>query len=290
MEKGSVSVIGQEGLFNFPQLGCVNLTHWQHDYWNANEVDNYGEAIGQNDWLNCAKRKEAAEQFQLVKKRQKVSWKRLHCQDELHRSMTYNKFTTLTPGEEGRSSTKFYQVSQETCAKRKVNTKRNIDMLVKVRESPVGGCAKNSSEAQPARRRVSIAIDSGAGDSVISPEHVPDHEVHESLESRRGENFQSATREPIPNLGDLRLPLYTSEGTVRGMVMKASPVTKPSGSVKKICQAGHTVVFDDEGSLIMNKNTGEVNWLREEDGNYTLDAWTPPPLQGSNKASFHCRP
>ena len=43
---------------------------------------------------------EAAEQFQLAKKGKKVSWKSLDCQDELHRSVTYNKFTTLTPGEE----------------------------------------------------------------------------------------------------------------------------------------------------------------------------------------------
>ena len=111
---------------------------------------------------------------------------------------------------------------------------------MKVRESPVGGCAKNSSDAQPAWRRVSIATDNG------EPEHVPDHKVHESVESRRGENFQSATGEPIPSLGDLRLPLYMREGTVRGMVMRASPVTKPLGFVKKICQACHTVVFDDE--------------------------------------------
>ena len=34
------------------------------------------------------------------KKGKKVCWKRLDCQDELHRSMTYNKFTTLTPGKE----------------------------------------------------------------------------------------------------------------------------------------------------------------------------------------------
>ena len=54
---------------------------------------------------------------------------------------------------------------------------------------------------------MSIAIDSGACDSVISPEHVPDHEVLESVESQRGENFQSAFGVPIPNLGDLRLPL-----------------------------------------------------------------------------------
>ena len=80
------------------------------------------------------------------------------------------------------------------------------------------------------------------------------------------------------------------EGTVRGMVVKASPMTKPLGSVKKICQAGHTVDFDHEGSFITNKNTGEVIWLREEDGNYMLDAWLPTPQQGSNKTSFHQRP
>ena len=38
-----------------------------------------------------------------------------------------------------------------------------------------------------------------ACDNVTSPEHVPDHEVHESLESQRVENFQPATGEPIPH-------------------------------------------------------------------------------------------
>ena len=178
---------------------------------------------------------------------------------------------------------------QETSAKRKVNTKKNIDMLVKFRESPVGCSARNSSDAQLAWRRVSIAIDSGACDRAISPENVPYHEVHYSVESRRGEYFQTASGEPTPNLGYLQLPLYMREGTIRSMVMKASLVTKPVGSVKKICQAGHTVVFNDEGSYIMKKNIEEVNWLREEDGNCRLDAWIPPPQQGSNKTSFHRR-
>ena len=40
--------------------------------------------------------------------------------------------------------------------------------------------------------------------------------------------------------------------------------------------AGHAVVFDEEGSYILNKGTGEINWLREENGNYMLDAWVPP--------------
>ena len=210
-----------------------------------------------------------------MKKRKKDSWKRLDCQDQLHKSMTFNKFATLTLGEEqdfdedirrigGNCSFALNTAVQETCAKKEVITKENIDMLVKVRESLVGGCAKNSSD-------MSFAIDSGACDSVISPEHVFDHEVHESVESWCGEVFQSATGEPIANLGDLRLPLYMREGTVRGMVMKASLVTEPFGFVKKICHA---------------RTTAEVNWMREEGGNYMLDAWIPLPQQGSNKTSF----
>jgi len=64
--------------------------------------------------------------------------------------------------------------------------------------------------------------------------------------------------------------------------MRAAPVSKPLASVKKICQAGHAVVFDDEGSFIINKTTGEMNWMREDDGNYMLDAWVPPP-ESSNE-------
>ena len=41
--------------------------------------------------------------------------------------------------------------------------------------------------------------------------------------------------------------------------------------------AGHRVVFDSEMSFILNKATGEMNVLREEDGNFLLDVWVPPP-------------
>ena len=75
-----MSIIGQEGLFHFPQLGCVNTTQWQHDHWNANEVDNYGESNWPGRLAQSCKTKKiekiepasqfegAAEQFQLVKK------------------------------------------------------------------------------------------------------------------------------------------------------------------------------------------------------------------------------
>ena len=64
------------------------------------------------------------------------------------------------------------------------------------------------------------------------------------------------------------------------MTFQAAPVSRPLGSVKKICRTGHRVVFDDEGSYIYNKTTGEVNWMREHDGNYILDLWIKPKEQG----------
>ena len=61
------------------------------------------------------------------------------------------------------------------------------------------------------------------------------------------------------------------------MTFQAAPVSKPLGSVKRICAAGHRVVFDEDGSYTENKTTGEINMLREDNGNYMLDMWVVPP-------------
>ena len=71
---------------------------------------------------------------------------------------------------------------------------------------------------------------------------------------------------------------------MRAMTFQAAPVAKPLGSVKRICQAGHYVIFDEDGSYIVNKATGESNWLMEQNGNYMLDVWVPPPFQTSGNA------
>ena len=57
------------------------------------------------------------------------------------------------------------------------------------------------------------------------------------------------------------------------MTFQAARVSKPLGSVTRIFAAGHRVVFDEDGSDIENNTTGEVNMLREDNGNYMLDMW-----------------
>ena len=61
--------------------------------------------------------------------------------------------------------------------------------------------------------------------------------------------------------------------------------------MKRMCSSGHTVVFDDEGSYVQNKATGEINWLREESGQYMLDAWVMPMAEVARiEADFRGHP
>ena len=52
------------------------------------------------------------------------------------------------------------------------------------------------------------------------------------------------------------------------------------------------MIFDEEGSYIQNKASGEINWLREDNGNYVLDVTIVPghAWQGSDAAGFHGQP
>ena len=135
-------------------------------------------------------------------------------------------------------------------------------------------------------RKMSLAIDSGAAETVIPHTLVTEYPIVETEKSRSGACYASATGEPIPNLGEQKLPMATEEGSMRAMTFQAAPVAKPLGSVKRICQAGHYVIFDEDGSYIMNKVTGELNWLREQNGNYMLDVWIPPP-SASSGSTWH---
>ena len=44
------------------------------------------------------------------------------------------------------------------------------------------------------------------------------------------------------------------------------------------------VVFDEDGSFIFNKMTGEIVQLKEESDIYMFDVWIPPE---STTTSFH---
>ena len=106
---------------------------------------------------------------------------------------------------------------------------------------------------------------------------MTDYAISPTDKSRAGFCYASATFEPIPNLGEQKLPLATVEGSLRAMTFQVAPVAKPLGSVQRICAAGHMVVLDSEGSYFVNKQTGELIWFRNDNGNFMLDVLVPPP-------------
>ena len=140
---------------------------------------------------------------------------------------------------------------------------------------------------------LSIIVDSGATETVIPYKQIKGHNVQETKDSAAGLCFASATGNPIPpNLGEQVPPVQTAEATWSSMKFQAAPIERPLGSVMRICQAFRRVVFDaDEVSYILNKKAGEINRLREDNGNYVMDTWVSPQgISGSPQQGFPGQP
>ena len=71
--------------------------------------------------------------------------------------------------------------------------KKLVAMLTKTKDVCVGACGKTVEKDVSTGRRISIAVDSGACDNVISPDDVPELTVFESVGSNKGEIFFAAT-------------------------------------------------------------------------------------------------
>ena len=54
-------------------------------------------------------------------------------------------------------------------------------------------------------------------------------------------------------------------------------VSKVLCAVRKMCAAGNRVVFDEDGSFILNKKTGLYASIEERNGTYAFDLWTEVP-------------
>eukprot|EP00969_Alexandrium_andersonii_P000119 5376-Alexandrium_andersonii.AAC.2 len=71
------------------------------------------------------------------------------------------------------------------------------------------------------------------------------------------------------------------------MEVQIADVKKPLASVRRICQAGNRVVFDEQGSYIEHKHTGMRTRIDQDDQGYAVALWLPRdeeqdfPRQGS---------
>ena len=120
---------------------------------------------------------------------------------------------------------------------------------------------------------VEMAVDSGATETVVGENMVTSIETKEGPASRRGVNYEVADGTLIPNLGEKKFTAVSEEGLARNITAQVCSVNKALLSVKKMVKAGNKVVFDEEGSYVEDKRTGEKMWMKEDGGMYMLKMW-----------------
>ena len=123
-----------------------------------------------------------------------------------------------------------------------------------------------------------ITIDSGAAENVMPKKCCERFEVKESEGSRLGVHYVAANGDLMPNEGERKVEFVTDHGEQLNMTFQVSDsIRKPLGAVSKICSKGNVVVFDDAGSYILNKQSGNYTPIEQRNGVYVVDAWLFQP-------------
>ena len=143
--------------------------------------------------------------------------------------------------------------------------------------------------------RGKITIDSGAAESVMPKDMLPNEPAIEGKAKRNGVRYVAANGAKMENMGEKRTRFRT-DGTqaINGITFQVTDVSKPLASVSRILDKGNRVVFSrgPEGSYIENTGTGEWFQLKEERGTFVLEVdWLEPEAnqEGERRASGFTR-
>ena len=120
---------------------------------------------------------------------------------------------------------------------------------------------------------IEFALDSGATETVMGESMLSSVETKEGAASKRGVEYEIATGELIPNLGEKKFQAVSQEGVTRSITAQVCAVNKALMSVKKVMRAGNRVVFDEDGTYIEDKVTGEKIWATDDGGMFMVKMW-----------------
>ena len=138
--------------------------------------------------------------------------------------------------------------------------------------------AVNLVEEHDEWEEIDMAVDSGATETVVGEGMLKNIEVVEGEAYKKGVQYEVASGELIPNLGEKRFVAVGERGETRRMKAQVCDVNKALLSVKRMMQAGNRVVFDPEGSYVEDTYTGERMNLREDGGMFMLKLWVQRPF------------
>ena len=137
----------------------------------------------------------------------------------------------------------------------------------------------NAVQATEEWELITLYVDSGATETVISEQMLSMLDLKESPQSRRGVEYEVANGKRIPNLGQKQFIGHTEDGTKRAMTAQVCEVNKALLSVSKVVGKGNKVVFGEEDAngntinYIEDNTTKERLWMEEENGMFALKIW-----------------
>ena len=132
---------------------------------------------------------------------------------------------------------------------------------------------------------IEVAIDSSASETFMAEATLSGIvDITEGPALRRGVAYEVANGVEIPNLGERKFLGFTEEGGQRGITAQICAVNKTLMSVSKVAAQGNRVVFDDDGSYIEEKSSGERTWMQQVGGMYMVKMWVS--RKTTKKAGF----
>jgi hypothetical protein len=120
-----------------------------------------------------------------------------------------------------------------------------------------------------------LTVDSGAADNVMPIAWIIGMIVSKSVGSIAGLMYVAANGSKIPNMGQTTLSFMTADGTWGKWIFQIAAINKPLVSVSKLVESGHKVIFDESGSYILHKATGDIIKMKKERGVFVVDAYVP---------------
>ncbi len=157
---------------------------------------------------------------------------------------------------------------------KKAKVQHAMSMLAEIRS---GGDLCSMPELHGKWEKLTAVMDSGAFVPVIPPTVGKEYKTQESAASKAGVAYKAANGGEIANVGEKSMPVVTAEGTMRGYCSQVAGVTQALQSVRHLNSTGHLVVFDGQDSFMVNKVSGEVNWIEDDGSNFTMTMWIVLP-------------
>ena len=121
---------------------------------------------------------------------------------------------------------------------------------------------------------IDVQVDSGATETVMAVSTLQGViDIVEGSACKHGVTYEVANGAEIPNLWERKFLGYMEDGAARAITAQVCAVNQTLMSVSKIASKGNRVVFDDDGSYIEDKPTGERTWMTQVGGMYSLKMW-----------------